>query len=64
MGDDNMNKNEFMKELSRNLTNIPEEEIHDISIDYDEYFIIGVEKGRSEEDIALSLGDLKLLQNS
>jgi len=56
-----MNKIEFMKELSRNLTNIPVEEKHDISIDYDEYFIIGVEKGRSEEDIALSLGEPKTI---
>ena len=56
-----MNKSEFMKELSRNLTNIPVEEMHDISIDYDEYFIIGVEKGRSEEYIALSLGEPKTI---
>lgn len=59
MGADNMNKDEFMKELSTNLTNVPEEEIHDISTDYDEYFIIGVEKGRTEEEIALSLGEPK-----
>ncbi|MBW9147157.1 DUF1700 domain-containing protein [Clostridium sp. CM027] len=52
-----MNKNEFMKELSRNLSNLREEEKQDILIDYDEYFTIGAEKGRSEEDIAISLGE-------
>ena len=52
-----MNKNEFMKELSRNLPKVPEEEKRDILTDYDEYFTIGTEKGRSEEDIALSLGE-------
>ncbi|MBW9148281.1 DUF1700 domain-containing protein [Clostridium sp. CM028] len=52
-----MNKNEFMKELSRNLSNLREEEKQDILTDYDEYFTIGAEKGRSEEDIAISLGE-------
>ncbi|MBU3128204.1 MULTISPECIES: HAAS signaling domain-containing protein [Clostridium] len=56
-----MNKNEFMKELSRNLNNIPEEEKQDISTDYDEYFAIGIEQGRSEENIALSLGEPKTI---
>ena len=52
-----MNKNEFMKELSRNLPNLQEEEKQDILTDYDEYFTIGIEQGRSEEDIAISLGE-------
>ncbi|GCD10283.1 HAAS signaling domain-containing protein [Clostridium tagluense] len=56
-----MNKNEFMKELSRNLSNVPEEEKQDISTDYDEYFAIGIEQGRSEENIALSLGEPKTI---
>ncbi|MCB2312244.1 DUF1700 domain-containing protein [Clostridium tagluense] len=56
-----MNKNEFMKELSRNLSNVPEEEKQDISTDYDEYFVIGIEQGRSEENIALSLGEPKTI---
>ncbi len=56
-----MNKNEFMKELSRNLSNVSEEEKQDISTDYDEYFTIGIEQGRSEENVALSLGEPKTI---
>lgn len=56
-----MNKNEFMKELSRNLSNLTEEEKQDILTDYDEYFTIGIEQGRSEEDIALSLGETRTI---
>ncbi|MBZ9607715.1 DUF1700 domain-containing protein [Clostridium estertheticum] len=56
-----MNKNQFMKELSRNLPKVPEEEKQDILTDYDEYFTIGTEQGRSEEDIALSLGEIRTI---
>lgn len=52
-----MNKVEFLKELSRSLENIPEDEKNDILFDYEEHFTMGLEAGRTEEEIAESLGD-------
>ena len=52
-----MNKSEFLKELSRSLNNIPEHEKNDILFDYEEHFSVGLEAGRTEEEIAKSLGD-------
>ncbi len=54
-----MNKDEYLKELTRLMRNLPEEEREDILSDYQEHFIIGVEKGRSEEEIAKALGNPK-----
>lgn len=56
-----MTKVEFLRELSRTLDNIPEDEKNDIIFDYEEHFTIGVEAGRTEEEIAKSLGDPRIL---
>jgi uncharacterized membrane protein len=56
-----MNKEVYLKKLSKNLANLPEEEIDDIIMDFDEYFDIGKERGRSEEELSSSLGDPKKL---
>ena len=39
------------------LTNIPKDEKKEILRDYEDHFEIGLEKGRTEEEIAESLGD-------
>lgn len=54
-----MNKNEFLAELRRNLQRLPKEEQEAAIADYEEHFEHGVFKGRSEEDIAKSLGSPK-----
>lgn len=52
-----MNKKEFMKKLDDALTGIPRDEKKEVMRDYEEHFSIGREKGRTEEEIAKSLGD-------
>jgi len=56
-----MNKKEFLGRLSELIKDIPEEEKKDILFDYEEHFRIGLEKGRKEEEIAVSLGDPKII---
>jgi len=56
-----MNKKEFLGILSELIKDIPEEEKKDILFDYEEHFRIGLEKGRKEEEIAVSLGDPKVI---
>ena len=52
-----MNKEMFLYKLSRNLQSLPKEEVDDIMMDFEEYFEIGMERGRTEEELSLSLGD-------
>jgi len=52
-----MNRKEFMKKLDNALTGIPKAEKKEAMRDYEEHFNIGLEKGRTEEEIAKSLGD-------
>lgn len=54
-----MNKDEYLKELTRLLWKLPKEEREDILSDYREHFIIGIENGRNEEEIAEALGNPK-----
>ena len=56
-----MNKKEFLGRLSELIKDISEEEKKDILFDYEEHFRIGLEKGREEEEIAVSLGDPKVI---
>ncbi len=56
-----MNKKHFMDILSASLKGIPREEKFDIINDFEEHFSIGKENGRSEEELAESLGDPKLI---
>jgi Predicted membrane protein len=51
-----MNKKEYLEELSRLLRKLPKEDREDIISDYGEHFAIGLEKGRSEEEISRALG--------
>ena len=52
-----MNKKEFMGKLDDALTGIPTDEKTEVIRDYEDHFSIGLEKGRTEEEIAKSLGE-------
>lgn len=56
-----MNKQEFINALQISLKGLPDEEITDIMYDYEEHFTIGMEKGKSEENIANSLGEPNMI---
>lgn len=52
-------KKHFLENLEKNLRGIPKEEINDILDDFREYFDVGSERGRSEDEIILSFGNPK-----
>jgi uncharacterized membrane protein len=52
-----MNKEDYLKKLTRLIKKLPKEDREDILLDYEEHFRIGVEKGRSEEEISKALGN-------
>jgi len=58
-----MNKKEFLDDLSKYLRGIPGEDEQDIISDFEEHFEMGKKEGRTEEDLAKSLGDPKALAN-
>jgi uncharacterized membrane protein len=58
-----MNKKDFMYKLSLYLGGIPEEDRQDVISDFEEHFKEGLSEGRTEEEIAGSLGDPKSLAN-
>lgn len=52
-----MKKAEFLSELQNSLENMPDTDKQDVLDDYEEHFRVGMADGRSEEDIAQSLGN-------
>ncbi|MCX7747479.1 MAG: DUF1700 domain-containing protein [Clostridia bacterium] len=52
-----MNRTEYIESLRRLLSGLSDEDRNDIIYDYEEHFRMGVEDGKSEEEIAKSLGD-------
>jgi len=54
-----MNKREYLEKLSKLLRKLPKEDREDIISDYEEHFAIGLEKGRTEEEISRALGNPK-----
>jgi len=56
-----MNKKQYIEKLARYLKGLPKEEIEDILSDFDEYFEIGKERGREEDELSISLGNPKTL---
>ncbi|MCX7921482.1 MAG: DUF1700 domain-containing protein [Clostridia bacterium] len=52
-----MTKNEFLNRLDGALTGIAYQDRKDIIYDYEEHFTVGLEGGKTEEEIAASLGD-------
>lgn len=59
-----MNKSEFIRTLKESLGNVDEVEKNDILYDYEEHFRIGIENGKTEEDIAAGLGDPRIIAKS
>ncbi|EJL43862.1 hypothetical protein BAG01nite_09830 [Brevibacillus agri] len=56
-----MTRREFMDELGALLGDLPDKERLDILADYTEHFLIGIKQGKSEHEIADSLGSPKAL---
>lgn len=56
-----MDKKQYIEKLARYLKGLPKEEIEDILSDFNEYFEIGKERGRKEDEISISLGNPKAL---
>ena len=56
-----MNKNEFMKALESHLVGIPAADKADILYDYDEHFRMGMDQGKTEEQVAEALGNPKTI---
>lgn len=52
-----MNKIKFMEIIKKELSGIPESDLTEILYDYEEHFNVGISEGRSEEEIAKSLGN-------
>lgn len=52
-----MTKNDFMKQLSGNLTKMTREEHDEIMADFNEYFTCAAAEGASEDAICARLGD-------
>jgi uncharacterized membrane protein len=56
-----MKKEQFLNQLRRSLSGIPEEEKKEILYDYEEHFRSALENGQAEEEIARSLGNPRIL---
>lgn len=56
-----MNKRDFLNELGRQLGNIAEDDKREILYDYEEHFRMGLSEGKTEEEVARSLGDPKTI---
>ncbi|MHB1456191.1 MAG: DUF1700 domain-containing protein [Armatimonadota bacterium] len=52
-----MKKDEFLSELHNSLGNMSDADKQDVLNDYEEHFRVGMADGRSEEEIAKSLGN-------
>ena len=59
-----MTREQFMTELKRSLGRRPEAERNEILYDYEEHFRMGAADGKSEEEIARSLGNPRMLGKS
>ena len=59
-----MNKDTFLSELKRSLGRMPESEKKDVLYDYEEHFRMGTAEGKSQEQVAASLGNPRLIGKS
>ena len=59
-----MKKDEFLSELKKNLRGMPDTDKQDALNDYEEHFRVGMADGRSEEEIAQSLGNPRAIGNA
>ena len=56
-----MNRKEFMSELDRRLSKIPQSERHEIISDFEEHFEVGAMDGKTEDAVAEELGSPKVI---
>ena len=56
-----MNEEQFLNQLRRSLSGVPEQEKKEILYDYEEHFRSGLENGQEEAEIARSLGNPRVL---
>src|SRR5665647_1945282 len=56
-----MNRKQYFDSLEKNLKSLKREEMDDILQDFREYFEIGIERGRTEQELMVSLGSPKTL---
>lgn len=59
-----MNEQSFIREMQSALGGLPHEQREDILAEYRSHFFEGKERGKSEEDIAKSLGDPRAVSRS
>jgi len=59
-----MNKDQFLSQLRRSLASLREAERQEILYDYEEHFRMGLADGKSEEEIAQSLGNPRVIGNA
>ncbi len=59
-----MNRNEYLKSLREYLKDVPEDEVREILLDYEEHFAIGRDKGKADEEIVAELGSPKEVAES
>jgi uncharacterized membrane protein len=59
-----MTREAFVAELARSLGRMPEKDRREILYDYEEHFRMGLADGKSEEEIARSLGNPRVLGKS
>lgn len=59
-----MTRDQFLSQLRKSLGNMPEADKEDIVYDYEEHFRIGLADGKSEAQIAESLGNPRVIGNS
>ena len=51
-----MNKDNFLMDLQQQLKKLPSEDLQEIMRDYEEYFLIGMNEGKTEAEIITKLG--------
>ncbi|HLR40509.1 MAG TPA: DUF1700 domain-containing protein [Virgibacillus sp.] len=51
-----MNKEQFLRSLDKSLKGLSSDERRDIMHDFEEHFAFGIEEGKTEKEIATSLG--------
>jgi uncharacterized membrane protein len=59
-----MTKEQFLTQLKRSISGLKESEKKEILYDYEEHFRMGLENKKTEEEIAESLGNPKVLGKS
>lgn len=56
-----MTRNDYLGKLREYLYGMPQDEVNDILYDYEEHFQLGIQDGKTEDEISASLGDVKMV---